>query len=706
MNFKISDYEHIIDNFQSAIVIFDKDLNLLHINKAGKQLLNINNEISNLKDLLSPIDLSIIKQQSSIFINKKTEFNINYLNKKINVKSSYLELDDKSKIEISNWYDYTSVYKDDLLKNCVFDISQASHYAKDLNTLYEKIHNSLKDIIETKNFYIAMADWENNIIHFPYFVDQFDEAPKSKLIEKGLTEYVLKKGDSILVNPEQYDQLVKAKKISMQGRKAIDWLGVPLRTDVGLTIGVLVVQSYDENLRFTEKDKQILQFISDQIAMVIMHKKDELEIKKQAYYDQLTGLANKSLFHDRVNQAIYDAERNKYTLIVLFIDLDNFKYVNDSMGHNAGDKLIKIVADRIKKCLRKTDTVSRWGGDEFTILLPSVSSVSDVFRLSNRILNKELTNIVIDNQELRITASIGISVYPRDGVDVETLIKNADAAMYKAKEKGKNSYELYKPDMNDEVVERISNESNLFKAIDKEEFMLLYQPQIDLKTNEIIGFESLIRWNSPDKGVLAPYKFIPLAEETNLIIPLGEWIIKKTCEQNKKWHDLGHKITSAVNISGKQFVDKNIVNIIEKALSDTGLDPKYLELELTETILMDDVSHTVDILNSLKNMGIKISIDDFGTGYSSLSYLKKFPIDTLKIDQSFISNLSEDTLTNSAIANIVIDLGHRLGMKVIAEGVETDEQLKLLKEYACDKIQGYVISEPVNEIEFDLLLKK
>ena len=224
MNFKISDYEHIIDNFQSAIVIFDKDLNLLHINKAGKQLLNINNEISNLKDLLSPIDLSIIKQQSSIFINKKTEFNINYLNKKINVKSSYLELDDKSKIEISNWYDYTSVYKDDLLKNCVFDISQASHYAKDLNTLYEKIHNSLKDIIETKNFYIAMADWENNIIHFPYFVDQFDETPKSKLIEKGLTEYVLKKGDSILVNPEQYDQLVKAKKISMQGRKALDWL--------------------------------------------------------------------------------------------------------------------------------------------------------------------------------------------------------------------------------------------------------------------------------------------------------------------------------------------------------------------------------------------------------------------------------------------------------------------------------------------------
>ena len=236
--------------------------------------------------------------------------------------------------------------------------------------------------------------------------------------------------------------------------------------------------------------------------------------------------------------------------------------------------------------------------------------------------------------------------------------------------------------------------------------MLLFQPQMDLNTGKIIGFESLVRWNTPDKGVLAPYKFIPIAEETNLIIPLGEWIIKQTCIQNKKWHDMGFKLTSAVNISGKQFMQSDLIKIIKTTLKRTKLDPEYLELELTETILMDDVKKTVDILNEIKTMGVKISIDDFGTGYSSLSYLREFPIDTLKIDQSFISSIHDSQGTDTAIANIVIDLGHKLGMKVIAEGVETQEQIELLKNYACDKIQGYIISEPVNEIEFNLLLDK
>jgi len=377
------------------------------------------------------------------------------------------------------------------------------------------------------------------------------------------------------------------------------------------------------------------------------------------------------------------------------------------MGHSAGDTLLKIVSKRLKKSLRKTDTISRWGGDEFTIILPKIRDFNDIRTLCKRILNKDLNNIIVDNQELRITASIGIAIYPQDGEDVETLVKNADAAMYRAKDRGKNQYRFFKPEMNKEVTERVSNENNLFKAIEKEEFLLLFQPQINLKTNKIIGFESLIRWNTPDKGVLAPYKFIPIAEETNLIIPLGEWIIRETCKQNKKWHDMGFALTSAVNISAKQFLRSNLVDLIKNILDETKLDPKYLELELTETILMEDIEKTIRILNRLKNMGIKISIDDFGTGYSSLSYLKQFPIDTLKIDQSFISSinttLADETLT---IANIVIDLGHKLGMKVIAEGVETEEQIDFLKKYTCDRIQGYIISEPVNEIEFNLLLKK
>ena len=568
------------------------------------------------------------------------------------------------------------------------------------------IHEILEDIIYTENFYIALVDWQTNVIHFPYFIDEYDERPQSREIGKGLTEYVLKTGESILVDPQQYDRFVKNKKIDAQGEKSIDWLGVPLKNTSNETIGALVIQSYNKKIRFTEEDQKILTFVSDQIAMAITRKSDSLEIKKKAYYDQLTGLTNRVLFNDRLEQALNNAKRSNEGVAVMFIDLDNFKYVNDSMGHTSGDLLLKIIAKRLKKCLRETDTVARWGGDEFTIILSKIKQIKDISILCNRILNEEFNNIVVDHQGLRITASIGITLYPQDGEDMETLIKNADAAMYKAKDKGKNQFQFFKPRMNEEIIERISNENNLYKAIENEEFMLLFQPQMDLRSSTIIGFESLVRWNTPDKGVLAPYKFIPIAEETNLIIPLGQWIIEQTCIQNKKWHDRGFKLTSAVNISAKQFMQSDLLKIIKNTLKKTKLDPKYLELELTETILMDNVKKTVDILNKIKTMGVKVSIDDFGTGYSSLSYLRKFPIDTLKIDQSFISSMHNKKDPDTAIANIVIDLGHKLGMKVIAEGVETEEQIELLRNYSCDKIQGYIISEPVNEIEFNLLLDK
>jgi len=698
----------VLDAINDAVIVFNDKLEIRYINEYGKLLFSIGNDVKNLKFLDKDV-LKLIKSKSSIFTsdikNSVYEFEYKKDTKKYILAESNKYIFEDTVLDVTVFKDYTKLHRDNQLKSCIYKISEATHFSSELDELYEKIHNSLTDLIETKNFYIALADWEHNIIHFPYFVDQYDDKPESKLIENGLTEYVLKEGESILVNPEQYDSICTTNNIEIKGRSCIDWLGVPLKTDAGITIGVLVVQSYDKNIRFTEEDKKVLQFISDQIAMAIKRKKNEIEIKQQAYYDTLTGLTNRSLFNDRLNQAIYNSQRNNDLLAVLFIDLDNFKYVNDSMGHNAGDVLIKIVSRRITRALRKTDTVARWGGDEFTVLLPKIKSLSDIFVLCKRILTEELDNIVIENQELRITASIGISVFPDDGDDAEELIKNADTAMYRAKDKGKNCYQLYKPKMNDQVLERIANESKLFHAIDKEEFLLVYQPQIDLSTNKITGFESLIRWNNPDKGVLAPYKFIPLAEETNLIIPLGQWIIENACMQNQKWHDKGYKTTCAVNISGKQFMDNSIIQIIKRALKKSGLNPKYLELELTETILMDNVEHTVNILNELKAMGIQLSIDDFGTGYSSLSYLKKFPIDTLKIDQSFISDLTDKSLSNTTIANIVIDLGHKLGMKVIAEGVETEEQIEFLRRNTCDKIQGYVISEPVNEVEFSLLLK-
>ena len=705
----LKEYIGIFNNLEEAFIIFNEDLEVISINKPSRDIFNITpkEKIKNLKEIFDHSILNKIKKSSSLFTNKeKNNYNIKTTRYNINFKSLNIKIDNNL-YDLSIIKDNHSIESDNKLNNCIYKISEASHYVEDLDELYSIIHKILSEVIYTDNFYIAIADWKNNIIHFPYFVDQLDAKPASKEIENGLTEYVCKTGESILVNPEQNDSFIKNKKMNISGSKSIDWLGVPLKTNLNKTFGALVIQSYTDKIRFTEKEEKILIFVSDQIAMAIKRKIDSTEIEKKVYYDQTTGLTNKLLFNDRLQQSMHDAKRNKTQIAILFIDLDNFKYVNDSMGHSAGDKLLKLVSVRLKKALRKTDTISRWGGDEFTIILPKIKDFNDIRILCKRILNKDLNNIVVDNQELRITASIGIAIYPQDGEDVETLVKNADAAMYRAKDKGKNRYSFFKPEMNKEITERISNENNLFKAIQKEEFLLLFQPQIDLKTNKIIGFESLIRWNSPDKGVLSPYKFIPIAEETDLIIPLGEWVIRETCKQNKKWHNMGVTLTCAVNISAKQFLRSNLVNLIKDILNETQLDPKYLELELTETILMEDIEKTVNILNRLKKMGVKISIDDFGTGYSSLSYLKQFPIDTLKIDQSFISPINADFIDkNFTIANIVIDLGHKLGMKVIAEGVETEGQIKFLKKYACDKIQGYIISEPVNEIEFNLLLKK
>ena len=701
-------YKKLIDQINKPIIIFNNSFEIVYFNTKFLNLLRLDNESKN-NDIITFLNdkkiFNVIKEKSSISKGFSNNFELFINNSLYSVNSSIINVD-KKQFDLLILEDL-SRNNAALLNECIYRISEASHYVDDLMELYNIIHKILSKIIYTENFYIATADWDNNIVHFPYFVDKYDSKPDSKDIGNGLTDYVLKSGESILVNPSQYNNLLSSKKINVRGSKSVDWLGIPLKIKNNQTIGAIVVQSYDKKIRFSEEDEKILTFVSDQIAMAIKRKIDTIEIENKAYYDQLTGLTNKILFNDRLDQAIHNAERNNSLMCVMFIDLDNFKYVNDSMGHTAGDTLLKLVAKRMKKCLRKTDTVSRWGGDEFTIILPSVRSIKDISILCNRILNKELNNIVVDNQELRITASIGVAMYPQDGKELETLVKNADAAMYKAKEKGKNRFEFFKPKMNKDILERVTNENNLFKAIEKEEFMLLYQPQIELETNKIIGFEALIRWNSPDKGVLAPYKFIPIAEETNLIIPLGEWIIEQTCIQNKKWHDKGYKLTSAVNISAKQFLSSNLSRTIKKSLSKTGLDPKYLELELTETILMDNIKKTVEILQDLKKMGIKVSIDDFGTGYSSLSYLKKFPIDTLKIDQSFISPISNVSISDeTTIANIVIDLGHKLGLKVIAEGVETQDQIEFLKEYACDKIQGYIISEPVNEIEFNLLLDK
>ena len=711
MKLNLENYKNIVESLNEGIAILDKDNNVLYANKyllnllsyKSKDIINVN-----FKNLFSN---KIYKQLEDCFKSNQSTINDigiydknndkHYVNISIQKSSLSKEFDKLIIID-----DITKIHNEEVKKTCIYKISEAIHDSDDLETLYKEIHYILSTVTDVKNFYIALVDWETEFISFPYFIDQYDKTPSPYKIKKGLTEYVLKTGESLLLNKEIYDNLISAKDIEPIGQNCYNWLGVPLKLANGKTIGMICVQNYTDDYIFTEEDMKILQYSSDQIAMAIKRKVDDIKIHKQAHYDDLTGLTNKALFHDRLDQAIHNAERKDEVLAILFIDLDNFKYVNDSMGHSVGDKLLKIIGNKLIESTRKSDTVSRWGGDEFTILLPNIKRLSGIYKLCDRILNTHLNNIIIEGQELHITASIGVALFPQDGTTPDVLIKNADAAMYKSKDLGKNQFHLYKPDMNEEVMERLNVETNLFRAIKNEEFQIVYQPQLSLKSNEIVGFEALVRWNQPDMGVLAPYKFIPIAEETNLIIPLGEWIIKKVCEQAKKWHDKGYPLKAGINISAKQFNQDKLIDVIQNTINNTGIKPELVELELTESIIMKNVERTLKICTELKKMGVSISVDDFGTGYSSLSYLKDFPIDKLKIDQSFISNLADHDGDDAKIANLVIDLGHKLGLDVVAEGVETQNQIDFLRKYACDEIQGFILSKPLEINEFEKLVKE
>ena len=423
-----------------------------------------------------------------------------------------------------------------------------------------------------------------------------------------------------------------------------------------------------------------------------------------AFYDLLTDLPNRTLLSDRVITAIANAHRSGSMMALLFLDLDRFKTINDTLGHTVGDQLLQGVAERLKGCLREGDTIARLGGDEFTLLLPQIASVDDATSVAQKVIDVLKPSFNFEGRELHITTSIGIALYPSDGKDVQSLLKNADTALYRAKEQGRNNYQLYAPSMNAKAFERLAMEVSMRKALDREEFTIYYQPQVDLQTGAIIGMEALIRWMHPDLGLVYPTEFIPMAEETGLIVPIGEWVLRAACEQNKAWQDEGHApIRMAVNLSCRQFQQEDLADRVERIVKETGLDPQYLELEITESVLMKDADAAVATLNKLKKKGIYISIDDFGTGYSSLGYLKRFPIDVLKIDQSFIRELSAGT-EDAAIATAIITVAHTMNLKALAEGVETLEQLELLRALKCDSMQGFVFSRPIPAAEASKIL--
>jgi diguanylate cyclase (GGDEF)-like protein/PAS domain S-box-containing protein len=429
------------------------------------------------------------------------------------------------------------------------------------------------------------------------------------------------------------------------------------------------------------------------------------ELEHQANHDALTGLANRSLLSDRLDQALVYAQRHGRLVMVAFVDLDDFKMINDSLGHSAGDQLLRIIAERLQSCVRKGDTVARLGGDEFVLVLSDQGMEDSQHGMMERVIAAVSEPCQVDGQELRVTCSAGVSVYPHDAADAETLLRMADTAMYRAKDVGRNNFQFHTKELTARISDRLALDAGLRRALDRGELFLNYQPQYDLKTRRVIGMEALIRWDHPERGVMQPGKFIALAEDNGLIVPIGAWVIHTACVHNKALQDQGiAPIKVAVNLSARQFRQKGLVKAIAAILEDTGLEARYLELELTESMVMHSAEEVIGMLWELQCMGVQLSVDDFGTGYSSLSYLKRFPVHRLKIDQSFVHDIGADA-DDTAIVQSVIALGHALKMAVVAEGVETLEQLTFLAAAQCDEAQGYYFGKPMGFEDVRAMLK-
>jgi diguanylate cyclase (GGDEF)-like protein/PAS domain S-box-containing protein len=587
-------------------------------------------------------------------------------------------------------------------------LSELSELQKHLQRLgpikdkYKKTNESLrlfKKALETMQLGVTVTDLEGNILYTnPAEADMHGYTVKG-LIGKNIRIFAPSK----LWNPiakEKLGTINRWKRESINRRKDNSIFSVRLMSDVvkntkGHPIGVVT----------TCED-------------ITYHKKSEEKIVHLAYHDTLTKLPNRYLLKDRLTQAIETAKKYNRKMAILFLDLDQFKRINDTLGHDTGDKLLQQVAKRLSKYVRKSDTlarvketdirntVARLGGDEFTILLTEIKHIRDTAIVAQRIMELFSKSFKVQGHEIFVSFSIGIAVFPYNGENAISLLKNADTAMYHAKKNGRNNFQFYTESMNVTTVERFSIENQLRRALDNGELLLYYQPQLDIKKRKIVGAEALLRWNHPDKGLLSAASFIPLAEETGFILPIGEWVLQTACQQNKSWQKAGHKeMRVTVNISGLQFKQKSFMKTVLQALNSAHLDPHCLELELTESILMDTTDQAIAILTELKSIGVQISIDDFGTGFSSLNYLNRFPIDILKIDKSFIRNISFDSDDN-AIITAIISMAHNLNLKVIAEGIETIQQLLFMYQKGNTLMQGDLLSPPLPADSLMQLFKK
>jgi len=460
-----------------------------------------------------------------------------------------------------------------------------------------------------------------------------------------------------------------------------------------------------ENARAVTDEHGVVQHYEGTVEDITERKLYEKRVEQQANYDTLTGLANRSLLNDRLQQSIMTAALYGTRLAVIFVDLDRFKYINDSLGHHVGDQLLCEMSRRLSSCVREGDTVSRLGGDEFVLLLNGLGEVDAVASLMERLLDEITLPWITQSGQFDVTSSIGIALYPDDGRDARTLLKHADSAMYRAKELGRNNFQFFTEELNAMMTERLELETGLRRALERNQFCLYYQPRVDIRTGAITGAEALLRWRVSDQEMMQPGKFIPVAEETGLIVPIGEWALREACQQNLAWQQAGlSPLVVAVNVSLRQFQRDDFLQTVSSVLQQTGLAAAALELEVTESSVMHNAERLIDMLSSIRALGVHISVDDFGTGYSSLSYLKRFPVDRLKIDRSFVQDILVDK-DSEAIVRTIIALGHNLGLKLVAEGVENAEQVAYLLANGCDELQGFYYGRPMPAHEFELLLR-
>lgn len=500
-------------------------------------------------------------------------------------------------------------------------------------------------------------------------------------------------------NEEGFQRAQLAAKAGLHGAFAFPILAG------NVTLGV--VEFFSREIRAPDPSLlQMVRVIGSQIGQFMARKQAEENLLYVATHDTLTGLPNRYMFNQRFAHALNNAQRYGKSMALLFLDMDRFKLVNDTLGHPFGDRLLVEVAGRLRLCLRESDTVARFGGDEFVALIEEFNSPADVVSVAQKILHALRWPYLLEGETCHLTASIGISIYPNDGSDMSTLLRNADIAIYRAKEQGKNNYVFYSEDMNDHLSERIALESKLQSALDRNEFVLHYEPKVDILTGRITGMEALIRWQHPERGLIPPTEFIGLAESSGLIVPIGAWVLRTACMHNQALQSRAQApLTVSVNLSARQFEDKHLLREIERALKESALKPGNLELEITESMVMRDTQGSKKILDAIKSMGIRLAIDDFGTGYSSLVSIKRFPFDCIKIDRSFIKDIPQDP-DDVAITQAIIAMAHSLRLKVIAEGVETREQLDFLAEHGCHEFQGYYFRKPQPADDFSKLLRE